>query len=224
MNPNETDAELAARTAMGAAMRRLGNALVGHRLTIELADRVAAMANALADDAEQLPGRDRLTELADNARFGADAERLPSIDVDPNGGPMDLFVDSPVSGSANPVGIGLRVHREGDAAVGTVVFGPAVEGAPRRAHGGVVAAVIDETMGFVMSIAGELAYTANLNIDFVGPAPMHVPVRITARVRDRSGRKLWVEATGEGPDGVFVRAEALFLAIDLSRFRLETAD
>jgi acyl-coenzyme A thioesterase PaaI-like protein len=224
MNPNETDEELAARTAMGAAMRRLGNALVGHRVTIDVATRVAAVASALADEAEQLPVRDRLSELADNARFGADVERLPTIDIDPDGGPMDLFVDSPVSGSANPVGIGLRVHREGDAAVGTVVFGPAVEGAPRRAHGGVVAAVIDETMGFVMSIAGELAYTANLNIDFVGPAPMHVPVRITARVRDRSGRKLWVEATGEGPDGVFVRAEALFLTIDLSRFRLESVD
>jgi acyl-coenzyme A thioesterase PaaI-like protein len=224
VNPNETDEELAARIAMGAAMRRLGHALVGHRLTVDVATRVAAAANSLADDVELLPTRDRLTELADNARFGADAERLPTIDVDPDGGPMDLFRDSPVSGSANPVSIGLRVHRQGDSAVGTVVFGPAAEGAPRRAHGGMVAAAIDETMGFVMSIAGELAYTANLNIDFVGPAPMHVPVTITARVRDRSGRKLWVAATGEGPDGVFVRAEALFLAIDLSRFRLETHD
>ena len=224
MNPNETDEELAARTAMGAAMRRLGHALVGHRLTIDVATRVAAVASALADEAEQLPVRDRLSELADNARFGADTERLPTVDVDPDGGPMDLFVDSPVSGSANPVSLGLQVHRQGDCAVGTVVFGPAAEGAPRRAHGGMVAAAIDETMGFVMSIAGELAYTANLNIDFVGPAPMNVPVHITARVRDRSGRKLWVEATGEGPDGVFVRAEALFLAIDLSRFRLESVD
>ena len=58
MNPNETDEELAARTAMGAAMRRLGHALVGHRLTIDIATRVATAAGALAD----------------NARFGADAE------------------------------------------------------------------------------------------------------------------------------------------------------
>ena len=61
----------------------------------------------------------------------------------------------------------------------------------------------------------------NLSIDFVAPAPVGVEFAVTARIRDRSGRKLWIEATGEGPEGVFARAEGLFLTVDLERFRLE---
>jgi acyl-CoA thioesterase FadM len=73
-------------------------------------------------------------------------------------------------------------------------------------------------MGFVLPLIGELAYTANLNIDYVGPAPLHRELRFTARLRDRAGRKLWIEAHGESDEGVFVRAEALFLAVELTHF------
>ena len=63
-----------------------------------------------------------------------------------------------------------------------------------------------------------MAYTASLSIDYIAPAPLGVEVTFTARLRDRSDRKLWIEAVGESADGVFVRAEALFLTVDLSRF------
>ena len=135
---------------------------------------------------------------------------------------MDLFRDSIVSGRTNPMGIGLEVRRDGDAAVATTTLGPAFEGAPGRSHGGIVASILDETMGFVLPIIGELAYTANLNIDYVGPAPLHQELRFTARLRDRSGRKLWIEAHGESDEGVFVRAEALFLAVELTHFANHT--
>ena len=49
--------------------------------------------------------------------------------------------------------------------IATTTLGPAFEGAPGRAHGGVVAAIIDETIGYVLPILGVLAYTANVNID-----------------------------------------------------------
>jgi hypothetical protein len=49
-------------------------------------------------------------------------------------------------------------------------------------------------------------------------------VSITARLRDRADRKLWIEAVGESADGVFVRAEALFLTVDLSRFTNSSAE
>ena len=101
------------------------------------------------------------------------------------------------------MGIGLEVRRDGDAAVATTTLGPAFEGAPGRSHGGIVASILDETMGFVLPLIGELAYTANLNIDYVGPAPLHQELRFTARLRDRSGRKLWIEEHGESDEGVF---------------------
>ena len=61
----------------------------------------------------------------------------------------NAFPDCVVSGMANPMGIGARLWREGEEAVCQVTLGPAFEGAPGRAHGGVVAALIDETMGLV---------------------------------------------------------------------------
>jgi acyl-coenzyme A thioesterase PaaI-like protein len=131
---------------------------------------------------------------------------------------MDLFRDSVVSGRTNPMGIGLEVRRSADAVTATTVLGAAFEGAPGRAHGGVIAAILDETMGYVLPVIGALAYTASLNIDYVAPAPLHETLSVTARLRDRADRKLWIEARGDSADGTFVRAEALFLAVDLTRF------
>jgi acyl-coenzyme A thioesterase PaaI-like protein len=135
---------------------------------------------------------------------------------------IDLFRDSVVSGRTNPMGIGVHVIRCGDSAVATTVLGEAFEGAPGRAHGGIVGAIIDEAMGYVLPILGEMAYTANLTIDYVAPAPLGETITVTARLRDRAGRKLWIEAVGESARGVFVRAEALFLTVDLGHFANST--
>lgn len=80
-------------------------------------------------------------------------------------------------------------------------------------------------MGYVLPIIGELAYTANLNIDYVAPAPLHQELRVTASLRDRADRKPWIEAHGESDQGTFVRAEALFLAVvNLAKFANDPAD
>ena len=62
--------------------------------------------------------------------------------------------DSIVSGRANPMGLGALLWREGDVAVMEVTLGRAFEGAPGAPHGGVVAALVDETMGLVMGMQG----------------------------------------------------------------------
>jgi acyl-coenzyme A thioesterase PaaI-like protein len=218
MNLDETTQELDARTRMATALQRLGHSLLGHRIDIDLANRIAATADDLIAVVETRPARDRTAEMAANPRFTAllNGGRLEPIGAD--GKPMDMFRDSIVSGRTNPMGIGLEVRRHGDTVTATTTLGPAFEGAPGRAHGGVVAAILDETMGYVLPIIGELAYTANLNIDYVAPAPLHQELRVTASLRDRADRKLWIEAHGESDQGTFVRAEALFLAVDLTKF------
>jgi acyl-coenzyme A thioesterase PaaI-like protein len=218
MNLDETLDELDARTRMATALQRLGHSLLGHRVDIDLADRITATADSLIAEVQTRPTRDRTAEMAANPRFTAllSGGRLEPIGAD--GKPMDLFRDSIVSGRTNPMGIGLEVSREGDTVTATTTLGHAFEGAPGRAHGGIVAAILDETMGYVLPIIGELAYTANLNIDYVAPAPLHQQLRVTASLRDRADRKLWIEAHGESDQGTFVRAEALFLAVDLTKF------
>lgn len=218
MNLDETPEELEARARMATSLQRLGHSLVGHRVDADLAGRIADLAAAATEEVSARPARDRTAEIATSPRFarwlGGDA--LEPIGLD--GEPMDLFRDSVVSGRTNPMGIGLEVRRRGDSVVATTTLGPAFEGAPGRAHGGVVAAIVDETIGYVLPILGELAYTANLNLDYVAPAPLHQELRVTASLRDRADRKLWLQAHGESDDGIFVRAEALFLTVDLTKF------
>ncbi len=80
----------------------------------------------------------------------------------------------------------------------------------------------DMTADYVVKWVEGAQSVYNLNIDYVGPAPLHQELRFTARLRDRSGRKLWIEAHGESDEGVFVRAEALFLAVELTHFANHT--
>lgn len=216
MNPDESPEHVAARADLAAAFQELGHALVGHQVDLATAIELAAVARDFTDSVRQGPPRDRTTEMLSNPRFAKalTGGRTPLAD----GQEIDLFRDSIVSGRTNPMGIGIHATRRGDTAVAVTTLGPAFEGAPGRAHGGVVGAILDETMGFVLPIIGEMAYTANLNIDYVAPAPLGIEITFTARLRDRADRKLWIEAVGESADGVFVRAEALFLAVDLTQF------
>jgi len=226
MNLDETDDELAARADMASALQRLGHALVGHRIDIATATSITEAADAFHEHVTARPTRDRVAEMAANPRFVAAISGQQTSTLGADGEAMDLFRDSIVSGRTNPMGVGLEVRRDGDTAVATTTLGPAFEGAPGRAHGGIIAAILDETMGFVLPLIGDIAYTANLTIaytanltiDYVAPAPLHTTLTFTAALRDRADRKLWIEARGASQEGVFVRAEALFLTVDLSTF------
>jgi hypothetical protein len=216
MNGLEDADLIAARTALATSLQRLGHALVAYRVSPTDAYDLADRARSWADRVVTGRRRDRSTELLQSPRFEAVLRGDAAVLED--GQAIDLFRDSIVSGTTNPMGIGLQAYRRGDSAVATTVLGPAFEGAPGRAHGGVIGAILDETMGFVLPIIGVAAYTANLNIDYVAPAPIEEELTFTATLRDRADRKLWIEATGESPRGTFVRAEALFLTVDFERF------
>lgn len=216
MNLDESPAELAARTGLAKTMQTLGHALVAYQIDARAAQDLERVAARVAAEVARGTRRDRATEMLTSPRVIAALEGKRAIIDD--GAEIDLFRDSFVSGRTNPMGVGVRVVRRGDTAVATTSLGAAFEGAPGRAHGGVVGAILDETMGYVLPIIGVMAYTANLNIDYVAPAPLETELTFTAGLRDRDDRKLWIEAVGESSEGVFVRAEALFLTVDLSRF------
>jgi hypothetical protein len=78
----------------------------------------------------------------------------------------------------------------------------------------VVAACVDETIGGLLPILGTMAFTGRLSLRYVAPCPMHVPIEFRARLDSREGRKLHISCTGTGPEGVFVTATSLFIAVD----------
>lgn len=129
-----------------------------------------------------------------------------------------LFLDSIVSGAANPMGLNAAVWREGDVAVMEVTLGRAFEGAPGRAHGGVIAALLDETMGVVHVLQEALAYTAQLDIKYIAPAPIGESIIARAWLSHREGRKLYIDASLHAGEVQLASATALFIAIDPSTF------
>ncbi|MGE0141619.1 MAG: hypothetical protein AB7R77_27790, partial [Ilumatobacteraceae bacterium] len=129
----ETPREAASpsRVACATAIRRLGHGVVGHVVDDVLLDRIAGFVEEILPTIEQGPPR---------ARPADDMKRRMFETAPEDGQSLEHYPDCIVSGPANPMGIALTCRREGVEAVASVTLGAAFEGAPGRAHGGVVAA------------------------------------------------------------------------------------
>ena len=211
--------DLADRIEAAEAMNRLAHALVAHRADTDTLRMIAREADRLATEIEKQPTRDRRTELATSRKFVQAMMGGSLSDLIEDGAFLDMFKDSPVGGEASPLSMGLQLRREGDHAVGTVTLRSGWQGAPDRAHGGVVAAIVDETLGGLLPIIGEMAFTGSLTIEYKAPCPMGIPLEFRAWMERRDGRKLYFRCTGESEQGVFVESRAIFIAVELERFR-----
>lgn len=200
-------ADLAARSEAASALRRLGHAIVGHHVEPGLLQDIAAQVEAWLPDLEKSPTRRRPVEDMKRRLFEA-----PQTD----GPDLEHFPDCVVSGPANPMGVAVGLRREGDDAVASATLGAAFEGAPGRAHGGIVAAVFDDTMGLVLKIVSTPAYTGELTIRYLAPTPVGEELEFRARLARRDGRKLFMEAEAYrvADRTQIATAKATFIAIE----------
>lgn len=207
-NPHTT----AARLDLAASLRRLGNALVAHQADDQLLAEITRRVDEVLPQLETAPERPHafLTRRATlfSRSLPEGAEAIPS----------DVFPDCVVSGLANPMGIAARLWREGNEAVCQVTLGEAFEGAPGRAHGGVVAALMDETMGLVMSISSNPGFTGRLTITYRHPTPLGQLLEARARLAGRSGRKMTVTGELRTGDQLLAQGEGLFISVDPEHF------
>ena len=215
LSTNEDPIRVAqARIEAAEALRRLGNALVGHHVDDDYLFEIAKTADAMLR--EVIHGERRTRPIDDMKRYVWGISPGEGVRV-------DHFPDCVVSGAANPMGLGMSVWRDDQEAVARVRLGHAFEGAPGRAHGGVVAAIFDDVMGIVLTIHSTPAFTARLTVSYLAPVPVGVELEIRARQTWREGRKVYMaaEATHEG--NVLAEAEGLFIALPPERFGLPPA-
>jgi acyl-coenzyme A thioesterase PaaI-like protein len=198
-----------ARVRAATALRRLAHSIVSHDVPAAQFDTIAAQVESWMPVVESAPGRSRSVDTMKQHMF----ERPPE------GSPIGTFPDCVVSGDANPMGLDVQFFREGDEAVSHAILGPAFEGAPNRAHGGVVAAVFDDLMGFVLTIHESPAYTAELTVRYKQPTPVGEEIEFRARLVDRRGRLLNIEAEATNAAGTKIAtATGLFITIPRDRF------
>lgn len=205
----------AARRRAAVALRRLGHAVVAHDADPELLDRVAEAAELTAATVEQGKPRSRPIEFIKRRMW----EDRPA-----DGAEMSHFHDCVISGQANPMGVAINVRRDGDEAVADFTLGAAFEGVPARAHGGIVAAIFDDVMGYVLALHGTPAFTGRLTVHYRAPVPMGRAMTVRARLVERSGRKLSMTSqmrlADDAGQSVVCEAEGLFIAIPPERLGL----
>jgi acyl-coenzyme A thioesterase PaaI-like protein len=199
----------AARIDAAGSLRRLGHAIVAHDVGDDVFDRITTEVEELLAAVEAAP---------DRLRAPMDMVRSIFVIPPPDGAHRPRFPDSIVTGKANPMGLAAEIGRDGDDAVLRTTLGPAFEGAPGRAHGGTVAALLDEVMGFVLSIHATPAYTGRLTVTYRAPTPLGVELEMRARLKSRHGRKLRIEAEAHQSTTLVARAEGLFVTVEPERF------
>jgi acyl-coenzyme A thioesterase PaaI-like protein len=125
-------------------------------------------------------------------------------------------------GEDSPQGLHVRVTAgEGMGVTATFEVTEHHQGAPGLAHGGLLSAAFDETLGALNWLLGKPAVTARLEVDFRRPVPVGSVLHIEAEVLGVAGRKVYSRAVGRlgSPEGkVAVEASALFLSVGLEHY------
>lgn len=84
---------------------------------------------------------------------------------------------------------------EGERLEAEYVVAERYQGAPGMAHGGIVAALLDEACAQAARLAVTPAVTSRLEIRYLGPVPVEQPLRVSAEVSDVQERRATAEAT-----------------------------
>jgi acyl-coenzyme A thioesterase PaaI-like protein len=118
-----------------------------------------------------------------------------------------------VGGSAHPLAPQLHTAPTQDGVAGTVRLGPAYEGGPGLVHGGVLSLLFDHAMGQALFVAGQSAMTVSLEVRYLAPTPLDVPLEVSARVDRTDGRKLYVTAQLAVAGRVTAEARGVFVQL-----------
>src|SRR5262245_51310275 len=193
-----------ARLAAAAELRALNHAFVAHDGDDAVLADLATAASSFASKIAGAPRRDRLALMRDR----------------PDGTLMGGrgFEDRAVGGWANPTSLAFTVRYEGDVIVADVVLQRAFEGAPGRAHGGIVAAAFDDVTGFVIGKLQQPSFTGELTVRYLAPVPIDKPLEIRARLDGHERRKLFISAEARAAGTVIATCHATYITVDPNRF------
>lgn len=108
-----------------------------------------------------------------------------------------------------------RSSSSDNAVRGVVKLGGNLDGHPGVVHGGILALLVDDVLGFGFYAMGiSMAMTANLNMNYVAPVPANTEIIIDASLERQEGRKLFwtvIVSDANDPDHVYCNATSLYI-------------
>ena len=197
-----------ARLDTAAALRDLVHAFAAHDPDDDGMRALAVAARIQTAELDRSPRRDRLALM----RAAIGERGFPDL-ADRSG-----FSDRAVGGLSNPTSVDIDVRFEGEEVVAEVVLRRAFEGAPGRAHGGIVAAAFDDVTGFVIGFLHEPAFTGELTVRYVAPVPVDETLVMRARLDGRERRKLFISAEAHAGEKLVATCHAIYITVDPSLF------
>lgn len=117
-------------------------------------------------------------------------------------------------GDENPCGVRTRFYVEGDEVCSRIQLPRHVNGYKNVAHGGVLAALLDESMGWAATVFGgthRMYLTGELTVKYLAPVPVGEPIEIRSRLVEDAGRIAYGEGELICGETVCVRARGKFL-------------
>lgn len=139
--------------------------------------------------------------------------------LDVEGGPprAEIRPYTPITGLASPIAPPMVIEPDGENVVGSVTLGAAYQGHPGFAHGGYLAALMDEILGALAERHASPIATAGLTIRYRRPVSVDEPLTVTGSVVSREGQRLALQGTlcrSREPNIALVEADGQFVAID----------
>src|SRR6202044_487293 len=88
-------------------------------------------------------------------------------------------------------------------------------GPPGHAHGGIIATLLDEAMSKANRARNVLAMTRHMEVDYLRPVPLSVPLTLTPRHTEVQGRRHHCDAQIADASGqVLATGKAVFVAVN----------
>jgi acyl-coenzyme A thioesterase PaaI-like protein len=122
-------------------------------------------------------------------------------------------------GELNANGLHLVLHVAGDTCWTEVALRPDFQGWEGIAHGGILATILDEVMGWALASQDAWGFTARISIEYRRPVPIGAAIRADGRIVERRRRLLRTSGRIVDPTSgdVYATAEGLYVAAPEAR-------
>jgi acyl-coenzyme A thioesterase PaaI-like protein len=117
-------------------------------------------------------------------------------------------------GVCNPLAPPMVVENQGDDVVGEVTLSYAYEGPPGAAHGGVVAALIDQIFGSLMVRSDIPSMTGKLTVRYHKPTPLNTKLHLKAWRKEEQGKSILCEAELRSSGALIASAECMMVKVN----------